>query len=296
MIFCIFSYNRGRFLENCVRSIETCVEKASIYVFDDTSDDPDTLDVLEHIHNKHAVFTSGAIAGGKHGGLYGNMQTALLQFAGNSMVCFLQDDTQLVRRVEQDEIQALRAYFDKHPQAAFLHPCFLKGATRERDRASLRYDSSAGVYRRVQTGQSAGTYYSDVCILSPGRLMEKGWTFSSSEPANDRRAGSHFEAMGHLFAPFAMWLPETPAWRGKHKTLALRLAERRRPIGFHPFHIMTDTETTRLKSRSPEVLPFAEDFLQCSGVGLPQPWSYYPLQGSRWLKKLNSWELFLRRL
>jgi hypothetical protein len=37
--FCVFSYNRGRFLQNCVRSIELCAPGQPITVYDDGSDD-----------------------------------------------------------------------------------------------------------------------------------------------------------------------------------------------------------------------------------------------------------------
>jgi hypothetical protein len=134
-----------------------------------------------------------------------------------------------------------------------------------------------------------------VLITRPSRLLSRGWIFARSEPENDRQASRLFGKLGHLHAPIAMWLPEVPAYRGKRKTFALRLAERRRGVGFFPFVPMTGAEVARLKSRSPTVLPVAEDFLACSNASLPVPWMYYPLQGSRLLKKLNGLELSLRR-
>jgi hypothetical protein len=50
-----------------------------------------------------------------------------------------------------------------------------------------------------------------------------------------------------------------------------------------------------VRERPPSALPFAEDFLENVNSALEQPWVYYPLQGSRWLKKLNSIELSIRR-
>src|SRR5690606_21926670 len=49
MLFCIFSFNRGRFLQNCVDSIEQCAPGARIVVFDDSSYDEATKEVLEQL-------------------------------------------------------------------------------------------------------------------------------------------------------------------------------------------------------------------------------------------------------
>jgi hypothetical protein len=98
-----------------------------------------------------------------------------------------------------------------------------------------------------------------------------------------------FGPMGYLFAPFAMWLPEVPAYRGKRKTLALRWAEQRRGCGFYPFRIMSADEVERLLARGPEVLPVAEDFLHGERSTPPAPWTYNPLQAEPLLKRLNAW-------
>ena len=55
MLFCIFSFNRGQFLQNCVQSIERAAPHASIAVFDDSSDDDFTRGVLQEISQRHAV-------------------------------------------------------------------------------------------------------------------------------------------------------------------------------------------------------------------------------------------------
>lgn len=296
MIFCIFSYNRGRYLDNCVRSIELCAKYADIRIFDDDSDDPETLKYLSEIRNRYAVVSTDKSSDAKLGGLYNNMQHAINHCSGESIVCFIQDDMQLVRPVDFGEIDGYKEYFDKNPRHAFLQPCFLKGSERLREMQSLQYNGTMKIYQRCGVRQSAGTYFSAVFMASPARLLENNWRFQYSERKNDQQAKQYFDRLGYLYAPFAMWLPDVPAYRGKRKTLALRIAERRRQCDFNPYKIMSTDEVTQLKKRSPDILPFAEDFLTCATPGLPLPWSYYPLQESRWLRKLNSYELFLRRI
>lgn len=296
LLFCVFSFNRGKFLENCVRSIESCVPEAEIAVFDDDSTDEYTRGVLSNLAQRLEVIQPGNRSSHKLGGLYGNMQSAIEYASDHDLVCFIQDDMQVVRPVKNEEIADLNRLFDNNPEVAFLHPCFLKGMNRERDEATLTYDPSLRAYRRRATDQSAGQYFSAILITRPSRLLGKNWHFRLSEPANDLQARNYFQTIGHIFAPFAMWLPEVPAYRGKRKTLALRIAERRRGCGLFPYEILSESEVDHLHERSTDVLPFAEDFLTCVNPDLEKPWGYYPMQGSRFLKKLNSLELAIRKL
>lgn len=296
MLFCIFSFNRGQYLQNCVDSIERCVPSARIAVFDDNSYDEETREILASIGKRHDVLQPGKVSAHKLGGLYGNMQSALEYAAQEDLVCFIQDDMQVVRAVSETDIGSIGRAFDVDENLAFLQPCFLKGCNRKRDLETLAYDVSLGAYFRKETAQSAGRYFSAVLITRPSRLLAKNWVFAGSEPENDKLARKYFGKLGHLAVPIAMWLPEVPTYRGKRKTLALKIAEKKRGCGFFPFLTMTESDLQALRSRSMAVLPVAEDFLKCANESLPKPWMYYPLQGSRFLKKLNVIELFFRRL
>ncbi len=295
LLICVFSFNRGRFLEHCIETIELCAPMADIAVFDDESYDLATQRSLDRLSDKHSVISRASTSKHKLGGLYGNMQAALEYAADYPLVVFLQDDMQMVRPLVPDEILVWQQCFEQKPQQAFLQPCFLKGVNRGRDLATLVYDHSTGLYLRSDTGQSAGRFFSAVHITQPSRLLAAGWAFAGSEPENERQACQHFGQLGHLFTPFAMWLPNVPAYRGKRKTLALRWAEKYRRCGFYPYKILGDSGSNGLKMRDPDVLPFAEDFLQNESPDLVQPWDYYPMQGLNWLKKMSSLELTLRR-
>lgn len=295
MLFCIFSFNRGQFLQNCVQSIERAAPHARIAVFDDNSYDELTRDVLQDISRRHAVLQPGNTSTHKLGGLYGNMQSALEHARDEKLVCFIQDDMQVVRQISEQDVQDISNIFDADPAIAFIQPCFLKGCNRKRDAGTLQYDAGKKAYFRKDTSQSAGRHFSAVLITRPSRLLEKNWVFARSEPENDLQARQLFGKMGHLYAPIAMWLPEVPAYRGKKKTFALRWAEKKRGVGFFPFDMLSDSQLAALMSRPADVLPVAEDFLRCANDGLPKPWMYYPLQGSKWLKKLNILELAISK-
>lgn len=292
---CIFSFNRGLYLQNCIRSVEHGMPESKIAVFDDNSDDPDTLEALREIEKKHAVIQPGHNRAHHLGGLYANMQSALDYCREEELICFLQDDTQMVRPVTAQDIEGIHRVFDRNPKLGFLHPCFLKGINLSQG-ATYAYDSASNLYFRNPTHRSSGRYFSALLIARPASLHKAGWHFASSEPANNRLAEKLFIPMGYLFAPFAMWLPEVPAYRGKKKTLALRLAEKKRRCGCYPFQILDPEAVDKLKSRDPSILPVAETFLSSEGTELPKPWAYSPFAGAPVLKKLNKLEVRLRRI
>lgn len=297
MIFCVFSFNRGRYLENCIDSIEACAPGHSIIIFDDNSDDPDTVRILDRYRQQHKVVQPAQDDHSSHhlGGLYGNMQRAYEECKDADLVCYLQDDTQMVRPLDETDLSDLEEAFAKAPSLAFINPCFIRGINFTKG-ATYRFDEKLKLYFRERSNRSSGTYFSALLIMKPARLRNAQWSFAHSEPANNQAAAGQFMPMGYLFSPFAMWLPEVPAYRGKRKTLGLRLAEKKRNCGYYPFAPLTEAEVEALKNRQPEKLPIAEDYLHCTGHEPPKPWAYNPLTNTGWIKNLNQLEVSLRRL
>ena len=298
MYFCVFSYNRGRYLANCVQSIEANVTSADIRVFDDDSDDPETRMVLKRIGRNHEVISAKNTGGSEfhNGGLCQNMQAAVNMLPKDATVCFVQDDMQIVRRLDNQDLRDINIYFESNAKAAFLHPAFMKGANRKRDSASSRWCETSRCYFREVTGQSAGICFSDVLITRIARLRNAGWVFENREKLNEARAQRQFGKMGFMRNPFLMWLPNVSSYRGRKRTLALRLGEKWRASGFYPFEPMSENERSNFITREPSALPFAEDFLRLRDSQLPEPWVYYPLERINLLRYLNRVELYFYRL
>lgn len=292
---CIFSFNRGQYLRNCVESICACIPEADIVIFDDNSDDPETLAYLEKASDFCRIVEPREVGTIKHGGLYHNMNAALDLLRNNPMLCFLQDDTQLVRPVSHSELKEIGALFEKNPGLGFVHPCFIRGIDLKKRPVTPLTGPASGFFYRQDTGQSAGIHYSDLVVFKPGRLVDAGWCFRQSEPANDTQAKELFGMMAYMWLPFAMWLPEVPAYRGKKKTLGLRLAEKRKRVGFYPFRLLSENEVEQAREYGSPRLPVAEHFLECTPVSPPAPWTYNPLTGLRLLKNVNNLEVAFRR-
>ncbi|MDZ7683969.1 MAG: glycosyltransferase [Gammaproteobacteria bacterium] len=232
MRICVFSFNRGRFLQHCIESIEARVPRCPISIYDDGSDDPSTLEVLSTLEYRHRVVRhiGGQAGEGKHGGLYRNMQRAVEEQPPGEIVCFVQDDMQVVRSVDPEELDAIADTLESFAPR-FLHPAFLKACNRESDARDIRYDAEAGGYYSDRFDRSAGAFYSDVFIASVDHLRAVEWTFAERESLNEAQARQKMAQMFILRNPFFAWLPRVPAWRGRTRTIALRAAERRRVTG-----------------------------------------------------------------
>lgn len=298
MYFCIFSFNRGRFLSNCIRSIEQCVDSPKILIFDDNSNDADTLKLLDSLREKYQVIQpeSSDMPAYKCGGLYQNMQTSLAYIPAAQLAYFVQDDTQLVRKINQQDIDCIHLFFDKHQDAAFLHHAFWREKNREHNQKVTVFDKHSDTYFRESSHRSSGTYFSAIAIVHADRLKSNGWVFKPTEKENDRQAREHFSRMGLMKNPFLMWLPSVPCYRGKVKTFALAQAEKIQKCGFYPFTILSDKQNQAFIERSAEVLPIAEDFLTVANAELTKPWITHPLQGLAFWKLLNKIELKLQKL
>src|SRR5690606_13554415 len=190
-----------------------------IHIFDDNSNDVATCRILERLESICQVHypVSDTAAQSKHGGLYANMQSALAGLAASDLVCFLQDDTQLVRPVGTVEIAAFAAFF-QDPSAGFLMPAFMRGCNRQSDASLTRPTDEGKFYLVDRTRSSAGAWYSDIFISRAGNLQQVGWNFLNREPLNEQQARMRFKQMHYLRNPFIAWLPLVPAFRGKQQT------------------------------------------------------------------------------
>lgn len=289
----IFSFNRGDFLRNCIRSITECIPDASIVIWDDNSTDTLTRTVLDELATTVKIYQPALDADGgrsKHGGLYQNMQSAIEHLPDDVLVCAIQDDMQIVRPVSSGEISAWQQLFSERVHHGFMQPAFLKAKS-----ADIHYQADKNGYIVQRQHRSAGAWYSDVFMINTRLLREQQWQFKIREANNEQQARACFEQMIYLKNPFVAWLPGAPAWRGKQRTLAMRWAEKSRQCGFYPFRILRAEENLAFCQRPAEDLPLAEQWLHLQQGSLAKPWFYYPLQGQRGLKLLNKIELLLNR-
>ena len=273
----VFSFNRGQFLENCLKSLDVCASGFPVKVIDDQSDDPYTRAVLEKYRQKLNVVTVGEaeISEHKTGGLYNNMRFAFndARDAGKRFVLFLQDDMQLVRPMLPQDIIGAEAFFEANSNAAELHTCFMKRFFASRDEQLTEPDVSGEAYLRP-SDYPGFSGFSAVGLFDIKRVEQLFGELQQGEYANNEFAQKHNIQMGISTRPFMMWLPYPISHRGKTRNIPLQLVESVAGCGFYPYQIMTDDTVSQLLERPQERRPYAEDWLHCEPLKRTPVWSF----------------------
>lgn len=298
--FYVFSYNRGPFLRHCVDSIKRYSPGSEITIIDDGSNDPETLDILSQYAAHHRVLRQTKDKIAKLGGLYRNLQIALDDFSSGEIFAFVQDDCQIVRNLRPEDDTYILEYFQNYPDAAFLNPHFLKGIRKRGILRAIHLDREFPAYfydfSERWKDRSVTMYYTDICIGHAPRLRSRGFRFQSDETTTAMHARRLFSKMGTMAYPFVMSLPQVPIYRGKQKTWAVHQAEKRlgtKPKAFEPW---SNHESEAFFKRDLQTLPFAEDFLKCSGAPPRVPFVKESVNVFPLLRVLHKVELKARKL
>lgn len=282
----IFSYNRLFYLKNALHSVHRNLPDARVRIYDDGSEQSEMKQFLSEHSN--LIGTSSKLLDSKHGGLYANMQSALNE-AKEDYLIFMQDDTQIARKVEPDDLEAIDRAFDAFPKAAFLSVMFLKGEKKRRYKKVLRADDDNHLYRSKSLEDGIVQSYYDVVLGNVPRLRAAGWKFENTEVANMTLASELFGEMPIMRNPIMFFCPEVPFFRDRKQSFAARILAKRRKIN-PVFHDMADEEITRLKRRDLSIFPYAEDWLKPTLQGLRRPFVFKDVKANLWLNLLYAIE------
>lgn len=270
----VFSYNRGRYLRNCLVSLHRhAPADARVTVIDDGSADPAVQATLQ----EYAGWCDAVVADTDSrmylGGLYANMQHALETVTASDPVLFIQDDMQVVRDIGPRDLDHWRRFFDRHPQSFELYGCFIKSKQVTTRRQKFLIEHETPVYFR-DPNTSRRAFFSAVGIFRLDRMRNAGWVFEASEGENNARAREHEAYMGLTPYPFMMWLPNAESAKFRHRGLIQRYAEWRAGVGFHPYEPMSHAQVEWLWQRPVDELPVAEHLLAPHGLAAAQDWLF----------------------
>lgn len=285
----VFSYNRGAYLEFCLASLARNMPMAKVVVYDDLSDDPETIEVLSRI--SVPLVQPTAVEKAQHGGLYRNMARALAD-VDTPFLMFLQDDMQIVRPVDAADIDTLHAIFARDPDCGFISPLFMKAGYARKMWAQYAPDAPSRTYVCAPhiERKDMRFAFSDVCIAHVGRLRAAGFQILQGEGHNEAQAKGCFSQMPLMADPFAFYCPEVPTFRNRKRPLSGRIAKalpRAQGLGFGD---MTTAETLAFRKRDLAVWPFAEDFLHPQNPKTRRPFVYQDFQGPLALRIMSRLE------
>ena len=268
----IFSYNRGKYLKNCIESIVENLPGVKVTVFDDYSDDKDTVEYLASLGDRVVLGRDGSDS--RHGNLYRNMQLAL-ELSSKRFLLLLQDDIQVVRRVDEHDMQTIDTIFSD-PDIAFLRPQFMKLGDGERNVSLLAASSEVRAYiPKLEFKETTfGHSYCDVVLCDIPKLKKAAWTFLDGERANQIQAHGMFKYMPFMADSFIFYCPEVPCYRNKKLYLASRIVQNKLQGKLSRFMTLSEEENASFIERDINIWPIAENFLEATNKDVVKPFVY----------------------
>ena len=271
----VFSYNRGRYLENCLKSIQKCIPGIRVTIVDDHSSDRFTLEVLDRWSDAFEIVTpeKGAFDD-KTGGLYANMNYAMRDAAEikkTTYALFIQDDMQMVRAVSGSDLQSIETFFERNSRSVQYYACFFKYSIMKNPE-HWHLDESGTAYLKNLALSYSG--FSAVGFFHINRFVKEFGSFDDTERGLDKRARGKGIQKGYAVYPFMMYLPFPISYRNRNRTLAHKLSELVSGAGFYPIELMDSDQQKKFLERDPQLLPFAEQYLKISGLNGIEKWSF----------------------
>lgn len=214
LLLCVFSYNRGLYLQNLLNSCRRFMPDFPILIIDDGSDDPSTLaSLLQARASGINVQVNGGNRAGPHGGLYANMNVALnyAREASFDYVYFIQDDMQFVRsdNAMLEGLDRIMAAAPSLLQVVFnFMPKLIKW------RITRKYEPIAhqGYWQRIGAGVV------DTGVISVRRAVEFKLDFSGCGEKADGQLYWRNGARVFLSSqPHACWVPFPEVYRFKKR-------------------------------------------------------------------------------
>lgn len=269
----VFSYNRGKYLRNCLESLVRHAPDLPVTVVDDGSVDPATKEVLEeYAATMTIVSRDGTGIDVSLGGLYANMNWAAHKSRAE-LGLFMQDDMQLVRDITADDHEHIARFFEHYKDAIEFHTCFTKSSTKISVNDGLKLDPEVPVYFR-DVGRTRRGWHSDVGVFHIARMRERGIELRESESQNELYLQTVVSQMGFSPWPFMMWLPFPESVKFRRKGLLQRYAEWRAGSGLYPYNPMNAEQIRRLFDRPLEEQPIAETYLTPALSPPSDKWMY----------------------
>jgi hypothetical protein len=264
----VFSYNRGQLLANCLRSIERFSPETTVVVFDDRSDDPETLAALKTIAARgHEVIVNDNVSTGEYGNHNLNLDRAvqIARARGYRLLHLVEDDTQFVWNNPRltDDVASI---FTAQPDAAQVTPLFWKFASK----ATGVLMPGQSAYRLRQAPGCA------IGFVDVERLAKRGFRHLSDEAqttALGAELGLEVFTVTHPVVTRVPWPMHT-----RYRTRSGRPVRTEKPFLVKPLEA---SAVDRLTSRDLRTPPYAEDYCV--------PWGWRCWSPYGWTSSYSAW-------
>lgn len=255
-LIAVFSYNMGSLLDHCVRSIEKSCPGFEFKVFDDSSDERTTREVIASLQRRGVDVLVNRDPKGdrKHGNLYANIRRAckIAEDSGFRYLFMVQDDMQFLRPLSSEVLSQYSEYLSSNHYHLQVDPRFLM-------RRPYEFLPETETFRH-----SGLMSYADVGILDLDKLKNSGWVLKDGERENARG----LRELGYLRCfprtPVMMHVPFPPRYRNGTLKSSLLVPFR----GRYRFEPMNADEIRQMDRRPRNVAPVYRSLLRTSAMGI----------------------------
>ncbi len=303
MMVAVMSYNRGKYLENCISSIERNLTKDNIFIYDDNSDDSKTVDYLKFV--KYPVIINKRVGNHALRGLHVNINLALAEAIskGFKYLFIIHDDVQIVRLCDGIFFDECEEIFKSDKNIISILPVFFKGKVGVHNQSfyssKLKINYNPDYYTSPHLSGLA-----DMGIMQVDKLKEANWFWDENigDAANMKDASKFGWFYVKIKNPIMMYTPWPETFRANQsffENLMSKFADKFYNVGLHPYADMSSEEVHKLINRKIDDFPIADDFLKTTSSGLTKPWQYKDSltclkeSVSRQLKKLGLYSVFV---
>lgn len=263
IIIYIFSYNRGVYLINTVNSIlDNFTGKYKIVIVDDDSSDSITIKILDLLKKNPKIeiliFSNlnSKLQNDHLGGLRSNMNNVIKNLHTTNedgLVIFLQDDVQIVREVNEEELLEI-----KNLSETLLNPfigiLFIKQTTK------IELQVNKGGYFALNNNSLEYYGFADIFAISKRRLRES-IQFSKSEIIDNNKYHKMFGPMTIYKNPFAMYMVKPSIERKNDLNIFERILDKLNG-GYFVYKQWGSDENSKFTNRSIENVPYSEVYLE----------------------------------
>lgn len=285
VLVAIMTYNRGQFLLNCLRSvIRNFKVDYTLHIYDDRSDDKETLNILRFISTQYEVYSPEIDeddgTNKKVKGLHSNMNRAL-NYAINGDFDYLfiiQDDMQVIRPFEEKDLRLVNNVFAYDPNIVSVGFLFAKKNHQKDYSQLLKYHSNLGFFTPSEQSTKYMRGVADTGIFKVSLLRENRWSFQPNEGANIAKGRELGLIRSKLMIPVIAFLPWPSTRRSRfpfHKRTIIHWLDKFYHAGFHPYKDLGQEQIVAIQKKAGTIV-FAEDFLELEFTApLRKPWNYY---------------------
>ncbi|MFT4850171.1 MAG: glycosyltransferase involved in cell wall biosynthesis [Sediminicola sp.] len=277
----IMSYNRGQFLRNLIDSIQANFEITyDLWIYDDDSDDSETLEILDE-YREYVAEHKFIGKDDKHKGLYSNMRCAYNMASSQDydLLFIFQDDTQVIRKLEKQELISIYDFFNYHDSTFQVACTFFKKNHQKPYASLLDYDQEFDMFTPKKTNQNYMLGIADMGIYAINKLKNKNWVFEDSEAVNLKTGIEQNMNRSIMRFPLLAFLPWPSVYRYKGSIIKrsyLKFSDWYFDAGFHPLNALEVTKQKIISDKRGFEILFEDDILQLRGeYKLVEPWNFY---------------------